>query len=130
MKELLWTYFSQLIFHLITSFQVCVSQLFSRMCQRQSASQPYLHLYLCLSLCLSHFPPPQSKNFFSSPLSFYKRKKKIVPVGLSPPSLKPALGHSDHHANALWCWMQVSVCHLLSCWQKTEAESEVVFRQL
>lgn len=124
MKELLWVCSSQLILHPITSSKVSVPQLFSRMCRRQVASQPfYPHLCLCLSSCLSHFPPFQSKTFFSHFCLFVKEKKKyMVPAGLSLPSLKPALGHSDHHLPTLWCWVQVSVCHLLSCWQKTKAE--------
>lgn len=76
MKELLWTCSSQLIFYPNTSIQVCVSQLFSRMCKRQVASQPcYLHLHLCPSLCLSNFPPSQSKIFFSHLCLFVKEKK-------------------------------------------------------
>lgn len=85
MKELLWTCSSQLIFYLNTSIQVCVSQLFSRMCRRQVISQPcYLHLHLCPSLCFSHFPPSQSKIFFSHLCLFLKEKKKFQLVYLYP----------------------------------------------
>lgn len=59
------------------------------MCRRHVASQPCSpRLHLCLSLCLSLFPPSLSKKAFFSQLSLLV--KNTAPAGLCVPSLKPA----------------------------------------
>lgn len=133
MKELLWTCSSLFLHYNCYFIPLPLFRFVYPSCSLGCVGgklppSPATYIYASVSHRVSPtFLLPRVRIFFSPP-SFCKRKEKKNPVILSLPSLKPALGHSDHHlpTKTWWCWTQVSVCHwknlkmgnLLSCRQK------------